>query len=139
MFLSLSKVTSSGKLQDELTHAAYSHTCTSSLKNSQLLKKNRFCVQTPGTHSRNKSQPKMPVKSKADIIARAVQKRQSHDTAFQTAQLHTYIRHLPQQLQSKDPKSPQKKPPQICWLVWLCRCLHLLFSWLVPSHPECCI
>lgn len=81
----------------------------------------------------------MPVKSEAGIRATAVHKSQSHNTASQTAQLHRHIRHLPQQQQSKDPKSSQKKPPQIYWLVWLCKCLHLLFSWLVPTHPGCCI
>lgn len=81
----------------------------------------------------------MPVTSKADIRATAAHKRQTHDTAFQTAQLHKHIRHLPQQLQNKDSKSPQKNSPQICSLVQLCRCLHLLFSWLFPSHPGCCI
>lgn len=140
MFLALSKVMSSGKLQDEHTHAAYSHIGTNSLKNSQLKKKkHHLCDQTPVTPSRNRSQPKMPVTWKSDIRARAVHKRHSHDTAFQTAQLHRYIRHLPGQLQSKDPKSPQKTPSQICWLVWLCSCLHLLFSWLAPSHTKCCI
>lgn len=110
MFLALSKVMSSGKLQGEHRHAAYSHTYAQAHWKIVSFKKKHLYVQTPGAPSRNKSQPKMSVKSKAGIRARAVHKRQSHDTAFQTAQLHRYKRHLPQQLQSKVPNSPQKNP-----------------------------
>lgn len=93
------------------TDMQHIHTHMHKLTEKQsALKKKHLYVQTPGAPSRNKSQPKMSVKSKAGIRARAVHKRQSHDTAFQTAQLHRYKRHLPQQLQSKVPNSPQKNP-----------------------------